>query len=56
MYELMKHWDLPVELIVWEGAVHGQQVLSQQSAGANAVPEATRMIDNYFTDLRRMLQ
>ena len=56
MYERMKDWDLPVELIVWEGALHGAQVLSQQSAGVNAVPEVTTMIDNYFADLRKMLQ
>ena len=56
MYERLKDWDMPVELIVWEGAIHGEQVLSQQAVGSNIVPEATRMVENYFKDLRKMMQ
>ena len=56
MFNRMKDLDLPVELIVWEGALHAAQTLSKQSAGVNAVPEVTKMIDNYFADLKEMLQ
>ena len=56
MYNRMKDLDLPVKLIVWDGALHAAQTLSKQSAGVNAVPEVTKMIDNYFADLKEMLQ
>ena len=56
MYKRMKDLNLPVELIVWEGALHAAQTLSKQSAGVNAVPEVTKMIDDYFADLKKMLQ
>ena len=37
MYNRMKDLDLPVELIVWEGALHAAHTLSKQSARVNAV-------------------
>merc|ERR1719431_1490932 len=44
-----------VEIEVWEGAVHGQQIFSEQAAPMELDPNATKQISGYFADIKAMI-
>ena len=56
----MKDLDMDVKLVEWESALHAQQALSAQwlptGDSFDAVPIATKQVENYFADLKTLLE
>jgi hypothetical protein len=45
---------IQARLVEWEGSVHDGGVLSAQWVGQDLVPEATKWVNEYIKDMRKI--